>query len=92
MVLIVRWSLVRFHCTYFSHIVAIEYAHYVSSLPSGMHPHLDKQLDWDNDVDADLKEIAHYIEDWDSNLASHLKLTEADTNNINSNEDVLSQR
>lgn len=55
----------------------------MSSLPPAVHPHLEKQLDWDNEVDADLVELAHYMHDWDSTLAAHLKLTETDTNAIN---------
>ena len=55
----------------------------MSSLPPGALPYLEKKLDWDHDMDADLKEIAHYMDDWDTKLASYLKLTEADTDRIN---------
>ena len=43
-----------------------------------MHPYLENELDRDNDIDKDLREIAHHMLDWDSKLATHLKLTEVD--------------
>ena len=59
-----------------------------------MHFHVEKQLDWDNDAEADLKEMAYYMEDWDLKLATCLKLTEADTDHINRkySEDPVLQR
>lgn len=47
-----------------------------------MHPHLENQLDWDNDVDRDLCEIAHYMLNWDTTLAPHLSLTEVNISDI----------
>lgn len=55
----------------------------VPSLPIAVHPYLKYQLDRDNHANVDLKEIANHMEKLDSNLASHLKLTETDTNDIN---------
>ena len=69
----------KFVCVY---LTAHGIASHVSSLPPAVHPHLDYQLDWDNDVDRDLREIAHHMLDWDSALATHLKLTEVDISDI----------
>ena len=55
---------------------------YVSSLPPAVHSHLEYQLDWDNDVDRDLREIARHMLDWDLKLATHLQLTEIDISDI----------
>ena len=56
----------------------------MSSLPPASRPHLEYQLDWDNDVDRDLREIAHHMLGWDLELASHLKLTDVDISDIKS--------
>ncbi len=66
-----------------SSIIASNFGSYVSSLPPAVRPLLEKQLDWDNNVDADLKEIAQDMEDWDLKLATHLKLSERDASDIN---------
>ena len=63
--------------------LAPEWVNLVSSLPLAVRFYLTCQLDRDNHANVDLKEIANHMEKWDSNLASHLKLTEADTNEIN---------
>ncbi len=47
-----------------------------------MHPHLDYQLDRDNDMDTDLREIAQHMLGWDSKLATQLKLTEVNISDI----------
>ena len=47
-----------------------------------MRPHLEYQLDSDNDVDRDLREIAHHMLGWDSNLATPLQLTQVDISDI----------
>ena len=47
-----------------------------------MRPHLEYQLDRDNDVDTDLREIAHHMLDWELKLSSPLKLTEIDIRDI----------
>lgn len=69
-------------------------AGFVSSLPAAVHPYLKLQLDRDNHDDADLKEITNHMEAWDSNLATHLNLTEKDRDNIyrKYNTDPVSQR
>ena len=43
---------------------------------------LDSALDYDNDVEADLCEIANHMLGWDSELSTHLKLTDVDINDI----------
>ena len=69
-------------------------ASFVQSLPAAAHPYLNYQLDRDNPTDRDLKEIANHMENWESNLATHLKLTKSDTERINRkhNVDPASQR
>ena len=57
-------------------------AGYVLSLPPAVRPYLEYQLDWDNDVDADLIEIAHHMLDWEVKLPTHLKLTDVDISDI----------
>ena len=47
---------------------------YVLSLPSAVHPQLKYQLDWDNDLDRDLRQIAHHMLGWDLKLATLLSL------------------
>ena len=68
----------------------------MASLPPPARAHLEKQLDWDNDVDEDLNEIAYYMEDWDlAKLRSQLKLTETDAEDIRpkyKNVDAVTQR
>ena len=59
-----------------------DFARYVSSLPPSMHPHLEDQLDSDNDVDRDLREIAYYMLNWDLKLSTHLELTAIDISDI----------
>ena len=59
-----------------------EFARYESSLSPAVRPCLEDQLDKGSDVDADLCEIAHHMLDWDSRLATPLKLTEADVSDI----------
>ena len=55
---------------------------YISSLPPAVHPHLEDELDRDNDIDKDLREIADHMLDWDTKLATHLKLTKVDISDI----------
>ena len=62
---------------------AIDLDGYVSSLPPAVQPHLEHQLDWDNEgVDKDLSEIAHHMLDWEVKLSTHLKLTEIDISDV----------
>ena len=59
------------------------FASYVSSLPPAVHPHLEYQLDWDNDVDTDLREIANHMLESDlEELFAHLKLAEEDRRDV----------
>ena len=56
----------------------------MSSLPPALRPHLEYQLDRDNEgVDCDLHEIAHHMLNWEVKLSAHLKLTEIDIKDIN---------
>ena len=50
----------------------------MSSLPAGVRPLLEKQLDWDNDTERDLIEIAHPMLSWEEKLCPHLELTRVD--------------
>ena len=73
---------IHFHFV-LSFLAARDFAGYVSSLPPAVWPHLEDKLDGDSsEVDTDLRGIAHHMTDWDSNLATHLELTEEDTREI----------
>jgi hypothetical protein len=54
----------------------------VSSLPDSAHRHLDQLLDWDNQIDKDLTEIAHHMLEWEEKLCTHLGLTAVDAHDI----------
>ncbi len=55
----------------------------MSTLPASVHPHLERQLDWDHEgVDRDLNEIADVMLDWEVRLSSHLGLTDVDIHDI----------
>ena len=66
----------------YKQIATQNFGDYVSSLPSDVYPQLEYQLDWDNEVDRDLREIAHHMLGWDLKLATYLKLTEVDISDI----------
>ena len=55
-----------------------DFSAYVSSLPPHARPHLEVQLDWDQDI----VEIAHHMLGWEEKLCSHLGLTEVDVHDI----------
>ena len=56
---------------------------YVESLPPSAHPYLELELDWDHcDLEKDLREIAHYMLDWEEKLATYLELTRVDIHDI----------
>ena len=57
-------------------------AHDFPSLPASARPLLDKQLDWDNETERDLIEIAHHMLDWEEKLCPHLGLTVVDVHDI----------
>jgi hypothetical protein len=61
------------------------HAAYVSSLPASAHPHLDRQLDWDNQINKDLIEIALHMLHWEVRLRVHLGLTDKDVHDIKAN-------
>lgn len=65
---------------------------YVSSLPPDAHPYLEMQLDWDNDFDRDLIEIANFMISWEDNLATHLELTAVDIHDIKNERNIKLQR
>ena len=44
--------------------------------------HLDKKLDWDNQVDKDLIAIAHHMLKWEERLSADLELTDVDIHDI----------
>ena len=58
------------------------YDSYASSLPAAAYQLLELQLDWDNNLDRDLRQIAHCMLEWDTKLSTHLKLTEVDIHDI----------
>ena len=52
-------------------------------LPTSVHPHLKKQLDWDHEgVDIDLCEIAKKMQDWEQKISAHMNLTRIEINDI----------
>ena len=55
---------------------------YLELIPAHNHSKLDEELDYDNDVDRDLTEIAHYFIKWEE-LQAPLELTEEDVHLIN---------
>ena len=56
---------------------------YLEQIPQQSRWKLDKELDWDNDFDRDLTEIAQCIVNWQGTLRVHLGLTETDVDRIN---------
>lgn len=52
------------------------------SLPAAMRPYLKGQLDWDNNEDRDLCEIAYHMLDWELWVPIHMNLTEVDIRDI----------
>ena len=52
------------------------------SLPASARPLLEQLLDWDNETEKDLIEIAHHMLDWEEKLCSCLGLTEVDVHDI----------
>lgn len=45
--------------------------------------YLDKKLDWDNDIEQDLIEIARHLLNWEKLLAVPFSLTQVDIHDIN---------
>ena len=69
---------------YFS-FTAHDFSSYVWSLPASVRPLLEQQLDWDNETERDLIEIAYHILDWEEKLCSRLGLTVVDVHDIKHN-------
>ena len=44
----------------------------------GVRPLLEKQLDWDNDIERDLIQIAYHMLSWEEKLCPHLELNVVD--------------
>ena len=65
---------------------------YLRLIPVHNQCKLDEELDYDNDIDRDLEEIAQYIIDWELNLRGPLGLTREEVHRINQEGDpVLKQ-
>ena len=52
------------------------------SLPASARPLLEQLLDWDNETERDLIDIAHHMLDWEEKLCPHLGLTVVDVHDI----------
>ena len=52
------------------------YEEYLSTITPDAREYLTKELDWDNDVNNDLEEIAKDMGGWEINLSPKLGLTE----------------
>ena len=57
---------------------------YLSQLPIAAIQYLDKGIDWDNDYDRDLTEIAKDLLKWEELLAAPFRLTRSDSHRIRS--------
>ena len=56
---------------------------YLSTLPAGARPHLERPVEWEDIVD-----IAHHMLNWEERLCTHLGLTQVDVHDIkDSNKD-----
>ena len=54
----------------------------VASYPISATSHLKLRLDWDNDIEKDLIEIAYHMVDWEEKLCPHLGLTHTEIHDI----------
>ena len=54
----------------------------MSSLSDAATSYLDKELDWDNNYNKDLIEIAEHMLEWETHLTSPFHLTETDIDDI----------
>ncbi len=52
---------------------------YLSGVPD---TYLDQPLDWDNNVERDLKDIVECMLEWEEKLTSHFNLTPANIHDI----------
>ena len=64
------------------HVFIDDFSSYVWSLPGSARPLLEQLLDWNNDTERDLIEIAHHMLDWEEKLCPHLGLTVVDVHDI----------
>ena len=53
-----------------------------ASYPISATSHLALRLDWDNDIESDLIEIARHMVDWEEKLCPHLELTHTEIHDI----------
>ena len=65
-------------------IIGSEFQRCLSLLPVAVFPYLDKELDWDNDYERDLIEIANHMLRWEEQLAAPFKLSPVDIHDIKS--------
>ena len=59
-----------------------EFQRYLSQLPQSAFSYLDRTLDWDNEYDCDLIEIARHLLRWEELLVSPFRLSSVDTHDI----------
>ena len=71
-------------CDYLLPLLAIAegFDDFLSSLPDAASSYLDMELDWDNDYDRDLIEIAKHMVEWETHLKSPFHLTRTDISDI----------
>ena len=62
---------------------------YLRLIPVHNQCKLDEELDYDNDIERDLEEIAQYIIDWELNLRGPLGLTREEVHRINQEGDPI---
>ena len=64
---------------------------YLQLIPVRNHHKLDKELDYNNDIDRDLIDISQYIIGWKEKLKSRLGMTKFDVYRINQVDAALRQ-
>ena len=69
----------------FSYDIGSEFQKLLSLLPLCVFPYLDQTLDWDNELDQDLIEIAKHLVRWEERLVSPFRLSPADIHDIKAN-------
>ena len=62
--------------------IGSEFQRYLSQLPVSVFPYLNLPLDWDNEYDSDLIEIARHLLRWEELLVRPFKLSRADVHAI----------
>ena len=66
----------------------VDISRYLEFIPPLARWKLDKELDYDNEFDRDLMEIAKHITSWEVRLRVQLRLTEPDVYEINEERDL----